>query len=150
MASHRGGPGSILVRSCGVCGGQGDTGAGFLRILGFSCQFSFHQMLHSLLTSLAGTIGQLVADVPSGLSPPQPEELICAIQYFYLELNSGYKIQLDIMSHRFSIMSRLYRFLLFRYVFNYRTENELTVIYKAYSSRVGHCPLYAVFLLHNT
>jgi hypothetical protein len=35
---------------------------------GFPCQFSFHQMLHTNLPSGAGTIGQLVADLPSGLS----------------------------------------------------------------------------------
>jgi hypothetical protein len=35
---------------------------------GFSCQFSFHQMLHTHLSAGAGTTGQLVADVPSGLS----------------------------------------------------------------------------------
>jgi hypothetical protein len=30
------------VGSCGICGGQSGTGAGFLRILWFSCQFSLH------------------------------------------------------------------------------------------------------------
>jgi hypothetical protein len=42
--------------------------------LGFLCQFSFHRLLHTHhLSSGAGTVGQLVADVPSGLSltPPQ-------------------------------------------------------------------------------
>jgi hypothetical protein len=35
----------------------------------FPCQFSFHRLLHTHhLSSGAGTIGQLVADVPSGLS----------------------------------------------------------------------------------
>jgi hypothetical protein len=36
----------------------------------FPCQFSFHRLLHNHhhLSSGAGTIGQLVADVPSGLS----------------------------------------------------------------------------------
>jgi hypothetical protein len=32
------------VSSCGICGGQSDTGAGFIRVLGFPCQFSFHQL----------------------------------------------------------------------------------------------------------
>jgi hypothetical protein len=43
---------------------------------GFPCQFSFHRMLHihHHLSSGAGTIGQLVADVPSGLSLIPPEE----------------------------------------------------------------------------
>jgi hypothetical protein len=41
----------------------------FSKYFGFPCQFSFHQLLHTHhLPSEAGTIGQLVADVPSGLS----------------------------------------------------------------------------------
>jgi cytochrome b subunit of formate dehydrogenase len=35
---------------------------------GFPCQFSFHQMFHTNLSSGTGTVGQLVADVPSGFS----------------------------------------------------------------------------------
>jgi hypothetical protein len=34
---------------------------------GFPCQFSFHQMLHIHPSSGAGTIGQLLADVSTGL-----------------------------------------------------------------------------------
>jgi hypothetical protein len=41
------------VRLCRICGGQIGTWAGFLRVLRFPCQSSFHQ---------------LVAAVPSGLS----------------------------------------------------------------------------------
>jgi hypothetical protein len=44
---------------------------------GFPCQFPFHRLLHihHHLSSGAGTVGQLMADVPSGLSftPPQEE-----------------------------------------------------------------------------
>jgi hypothetical protein len=41
----------------------------FSEYFGFPCQFSFHRLLHIYhLSSRAGTIGQLVADVPSGLS----------------------------------------------------------------------------------
>jgi hypothetical protein len=41
----------------------------FSEYFGFPCQFSFHRLLHTHhLSSGAGTIGQLVADVPSGLS----------------------------------------------------------------------------------
>jgi hypothetical protein len=40
----------------------------FSESFGFPCQFSFHQLLHIPALSGAGTIGQLVADVPSGLS----------------------------------------------------------------------------------
>jgi hypothetical protein len=46
----------------------------FSEYFGFSCQFSFHRLLYTHHVSFAaGTIGQLVADVPSGLSltPPQ-------------------------------------------------------------------------------
>jgi hypothetical protein len=41
---------------------------------GFPCQFSFHLMLHTHLTSGAGTIGQLVINVPSGLGLNPPHE----------------------------------------------------------------------------
>jgi hypothetical protein len=44
----------------------------FSEHFGFLCQFSFHRLLHTHLSSGAGTIGQLVADVPSGLSLPHP------------------------------------------------------------------------------
>jgi hypothetical protein len=41
----------------------------FSNFFGFFCQFSFHRPLHiHHLSSGAGTIGQTVADVPSGLS----------------------------------------------------------------------------------
>jgi hypothetical protein len=58
------------VRSCRSCGGQSGTGVGFLRVLSFPCQFSFHRMLHihHHLSSGVGTVGQFVADVPNGLS----------------------------------------------------------------------------------
>jgi hypothetical protein len=42
---------------------------------GLSCQFLFHPMLHTHLSSGAGTIGPLVADVPSGLSLIPPQEI---------------------------------------------------------------------------
>jgi hypothetical protein len=46
----------------------------FCEYSGFPCQFSFHRLLniHHHLSSGAGRIGQLVADVPSGLSHPTP------------------------------------------------------------------------------
>jgi hypothetical protein len=58
----------------------------FSGYFGFRCQFSFHRLLHTHhLSSGAGTIGELVADVPSGLSltPPQETKKI-------LHLLSGY------------------------------------------------------------
>jgi hypothetical protein len=47
----------------------------FSEYYGFSCHFSFHQMIHTHLSFGAGTIGQLVADVPSGLSLAPPHEI---------------------------------------------------------------------------
>jgi hypothetical protein len=54
---------SRRLKSCGICGEQSGTGAGFLPVLRF---------LLPLLSSGAGTIGSTVADVPSvlGLIPP--------------------------------------------------------------------------------
>jgi hypothetical protein len=42
----------------------------FSKYFGIPCQFAFHRLLHNHhhLSSGAGTIGQTVADVPSGLS----------------------------------------------------------------------------------
>jgi hypothetical protein len=61
--------------SRGICGGQSGTGVGFLRALRFPCQFSFHRLLHiHHLSSGDGTVGQLVAAVPSGLSLTPPQE----------------------------------------------------------------------------
>jgi hypothetical protein len=37
----------------------------FSEYFDFSCQFSFHKMLHTDLSSGDGETGQLVADVPS-------------------------------------------------------------------------------------
>jgi hypothetical protein len=63
------------VRSCGICGGQKALGQVFCGYFGFPCQFSFHRLLHTRhLSSGAGTRGQLVADVPSGLSLTPPQE----------------------------------------------------------------------------
>jgi hypothetical protein len=51
----------------------------FFQYFGFPCQFSSHRLLHAdHLTPGAGTIGQLVTDVTSGLSltPPQKTKKI--------------------------------------------------------------------------
>jgi hypothetical protein len=49
-------------------------GAGFLRALQFPCQFLFHRLLHvHHITFGAGTIGQLVTDIPSGFSVIAPQ-----------------------------------------------------------------------------
>jgi hypothetical protein len=49
----------------------------FPEYFGFPCQSSFQQLLHNHhhLSSGAGTIRQLVADVPSGLSFTSPKKL---------------------------------------------------------------------------
>jgi hypothetical protein len=53
------------VRSCGICGGQSGTGAGFLRVLRFPLP---------ILIPPTGAIGQTVTDVGSGLSLNPPQE----------------------------------------------------------------------------
>jgi hypothetical protein len=48
----------------------------FAEYFGFPCQFSFHKLLHTHhLSSGAGTICQLVADVPSGFSLTPVQEI---------------------------------------------------------------------------
>jgi hypothetical protein len=64
---------------------------GFSEYFRFIYQFSFHRLLHTHhLTSGAGTIGQLLTDVPSGLSVIPPQETKrkqimsnCRDQFFY-------------------------------------------------------------------
>jgi hypothetical protein len=48
----------------------------FSEYFGFLCQFSFHRLLHihHHISSGAGAIGQLAANVPSGLSLTPPQE----------------------------------------------------------------------------
>jgi hypothetical protein len=51
----------------------------FSEYFGFPCQFSFHRLLpNHHLSSGAGTISQIVADVPSGLSLTQRKKNISA------------------------------------------------------------------------
>jgi hypothetical protein len=72
-ACHRSGPGSRSGH-VGFVVDKVALGQVFSEYFGFTCQFSFHRPLHThRLSSGAGTIDQLVADVPSGLSltPPQ-------------------------------------------------------------------------------
>jgi hypothetical protein len=49
----------------------------FSEYFGFPCEFSFHQLFHTRhLSSGAGTIGQLVAAVPSALTiSPHPKKV---------------------------------------------------------------------------
>jgi hypothetical protein len=61
------------VKSRGFYGRQRETGAGFLRVLRFTLPILIQPTSAHLSSSGAAIIGQLVADVPSGLSliPPQ-------------------------------------------------------------------------------
>jgi hypothetical protein len=53
----------------GFVTGKVALGQVFSEYVGFPCQFSFHRLLHTHhLSSGPGTIGQILADVPSGLS----------------------------------------------------------------------------------
>jgi hypothetical protein len=56
------------VRSCGICGGQSGIGTGLLQVLRFPVPILIPPTAPYSSSSEAGTIGQLVADVPSGLS----------------------------------------------------------------------------------
>jgi hypothetical protein len=49
----------------------------FSEYFGFPCQFSFHRLLHTHHhpSSGSGIIGQLVVDVPNGLSLTPPQEI---------------------------------------------------------------------------
>jgi hypothetical protein len=69
-ASHRGSPGSILGQVVGFVVGEVALGQVFSKYFGFPCQFSFHWLLHTHhhLLSKAGTKGQILADIPSGLN----------------------------------------------------------------------------------
>jgi hypothetical protein len=62
----------------------------FSEYFGFPCQFSFHRLLHTHhhLSSGAGTTGQTVADVPSGLSLTSPQE---TEKKYYSPLNNSTK-----------------------------------------------------------
>jgi hypothetical protein len=63
------------VRLCRFCSGQNSTEADFFQVLWFPLPF-IPLTASRPLTPNAGTIGQVVADMPSGLSlaPPQEEE----------------------------------------------------------------------------
>jgi hypothetical protein len=62
---------------------------------GFRCKFSFHELLRTHLSSGAGIIGQIVADVPSGLSLTAPREITgssdvsCGVNQFLFWTENG-------------------------------------------------------------
>jgi hypothetical protein len=45
------------VRTCWICGGQSDTGAGFLQVTWFPLSILIASMLHTRLSFVAGTVG---------------------------------------------------------------------------------------------
>jgi hypothetical protein len=58
----------------------------FSEYFNFPCQFSFHRLLHTHLSSGAGTVGPVEADVPSilSLNPPQNKKEISGESAFIL------------------------------------------------------------------
>jgi hypothetical protein len=68
------------VRSSGICGGQSDIEADFPLVLLFPLPI-FIQPIAPHLPSRAGTKGQIMADVPSGLSPTAPQETETKLQF---------------------------------------------------------------------
>jgi hypothetical protein len=74
---HRGGPGfQPRTGLMGIVVGKVTLGQAFSECFDFPCQFSFHRLLHTHhhLSSGAAIIGQLVADVSSGLSLTPPHD----------------------------------------------------------------------------
>jgi hypothetical protein len=61
------------VSLCGICGGQSSNEAGFLRVVRFPLPLIPPTAPHS--ASAAGTVGQTVADILSGLSLTPPQEI---------------------------------------------------------------------------
>jgi hypothetical protein len=66
------------IKSCGIRSGQSGTGQASSDYFGFSCQVSFHRLLHihRHLSSGTGIISQTVVNVPTGLSLNLPQETI--------------------------------------------------------------------------
>jgi hypothetical protein len=65
-----------LVRSYRICGGQSESEEGFLRVLGSPLPIFIQPTAPRSSSSIigAGTIGQSVTDVPSGVNLTQPQE----------------------------------------------------------------------------
>jgi hypothetical protein len=59
----------------------------FSEYFGFPCQLSFRQLPRTHLSSGAGTIGQLVAHVPSGFNPTPSNEIKKKIAFKLTDFN---------------------------------------------------------------
>jgi hypothetical protein len=102
---------------------------------GFPFQFSFHEMLDSRLSSGAGTIGQLVTDVPNGLSLTPPHEIkkkYVLISSAEFRTRSQFKDRLSKMWTSFDICEGMLRNQ------NYIQEE----LKKKLRSRNAYCPLF--------
>jgi hypothetical protein len=78
----------------------------FSEYFGFPCQFSFHILLYTHhLSSGAGTIGQLVAAVLSGLSLTPPQETK-KVHFYYLTVLKCLPLVLDIWAKLFKFTCR--------------------------------------------
>jgi hypothetical protein len=77
-----------------------ELGLVFSEYFGFPCQFSFHRLLHihHHLSSEAGTISQLMANVPSALSLTPPQETKLPIDQLIVYLTTLSKESNDITS----------------------------------------------------
>jgi hypothetical protein len=65
----------------------------FFEYFGCPCQFSFYRLLHTHhLSSGAGTIGHLVADVPSGLSFTPHQETKKKASWFTRQKHSAHRL----------------------------------------------------------
>jgi hypothetical protein len=77
--SHRCPPAASLVQSevmsCGICGGQNSAGAAFLQILRFPLPILIPPIAPYSSITGAGTIMQLLGDVPNGLAWLHPTKL---------------------------------------------------------------------------
>jgi hypothetical protein len=74
------------VRSWGFVVDKVILGQVFSQYFGFPCQFSFHRLfhIHRHLSSGTGTVGQLVADVQSGLSLAPLQKLKTIIKIYFV------------------------------------------------------------------
>jgi hypothetical protein len=65
-------------RTCGMCGGQSGTGSGLLRVFRFPLPILITPtapLVHTRLSTAAGTICQIVAEVQSGLCLTPSQEI---------------------------------------------------------------------------